>query len=111
MLAKLHSIDIVHSDYTTANIMRTTRGTAVIDFGLSYISKRVEDKANDIVTLMQNLGSQSDSVQRAIKSYTYAGGDDEVVARAYGVLGRGRYQKKARKRKKKAKLPLNGDKT
>ena len=93
MLALLHSIDIIHSDYTRANVMRTTRGTAVIDFGLSYTSKRIEDKANDIVTLMQDLGVGSKKTGIVIKSYLTHGGNKDIIERAYDVLKRGRYQK------------------
>ncbi|MCC7571125.1 Kae1-associated serine/threonine protein kinase [Candidatus Micrarchaeota archaeon] len=93
ILAKLHSLDIIHSDYTTANIMRTTKGTAVIDFGLSFVSTRTEDKANDIVTLMQDLGVDSKEIKKVIESYIENNGKKEIVERAYDVLKRGRYQK------------------
>jgi len=93
LLSKLHSADIIHSDYTTANIMRTEKGTAVIDFGLSYISKRIEDKANDIVTLIQELGVESAEIKSIIQSYVKNNGDAKIVQRAYNILKRGRYHK------------------
>lgn len=91
-LARIHSVDVVHSDYTRANVMRTERGTAVIDFGLAYTSKRIEDKANDVVTLIQDLGNDH-KIRKVIDSYLANGGDEKVVARAYDILKRGRYQK------------------
>jgi len=93
LLAKLHSIDIIHSDYTTANVMRTTKGTAVIDFGLSFVSARIEDKANDIVTMMQDLGVDDKKSKKVIESYIKNKGNKQVVDRSYDVLKRGRYQK------------------
>ncbi len=92
ILAKLHSLDIIHADYTTANIMRTNKGTAVIDFGLSFTSKRIEDKANDLVTLMQDLGIESKEMETIINEYQTPN-NKNIVARAYEVLKRGRYHK------------------
>jgi len=64
-VAKLHSQNIIHSDLTTSNtILNRPSATGnrqpqskiyIIDFGLSYISHRTEDKAVDLHLLKQAL--------------------------------------------------------
>ncbi|TFK22510.1 hypothetical protein FA15DRAFT_671477 [Coprinopsis marcescibilis] len=60
-LAKLHKADIVHGDLTTSNMMvrRGRAGTEVvlIDFGLSFTSTLVEDKAVDLYVLERAFAS------------------------------------------------------
>eukprot|EP00761_Pharyngomonas_kirbyi_P000105 gb/GECH01000105.1/.p1 GENE.gb/GECH01000105.1/~~gb/GECH01000105.1/.p1 ORF type:complete len:237 (+),score=55.41 gb/GECH01000105.1/:1-711(+) len=54
VLSYMHLLDIVHGDLTTSNIMlREFDPTKVvlIDFGLSYTSQAVEDKAVDLYVL------------------------------------------------------------
>jgi len=52
-LGKMHNIDVVHGDLTTSNLMmRKESGSVVlIDFGLSYVSNLIEDKAVDLYVL------------------------------------------------------------
>lgn len=58
MLAKLHNIDTVHGDLTTSNLLVTGEGELVmIDFGLSFGSNLVEDKAVDLYVLERAISS------------------------------------------------------
>ncbi|KAG5725144.1 putative serine/threonine-protein kinase like protein [Termitomyces sp. T112] len=62
-LAKMHAADVVHGDLTTSNMMLrhpssftsnvpdTPTELVLIDFGLSYVSSLVEDKAVDLYVL------------------------------------------------------------
>lgn len=54
-IAKLHKSDIIHGDLTTSNMILKDNEIFLIDFGLGYISKKVEDKAVDIHLLKQAL--------------------------------------------------------
>ncbi|KAG8892648.1 serine/threonine-protein kinase bud32, partial [Tulasnella sp. 417] len=62
-LAKMHAVDIIHGDLTTSNMMlRKSSGTdeielVLIDFGLSYQSGLVEDKAVDLYVLERAFAS------------------------------------------------------
>ncbi len=57
-VAKLHSIDIVHGDLTTSNMILGDRGEIYfIDFGLATKSEKTEDKAMDLVVLKKMLNS------------------------------------------------------
>lgn len=72
-IAAMHSIDVIHGDLTTSNMLlrkandasQATGGSsdislpsiALIDFGLSYVSTLVEDKAVDLYVLERALAS------------------------------------------------------
>ena len=54
-VAKIHKEDIIHGDLTTSNMILKDKEVFFIDFGLGYISKKVEDKAVDLHLLKQAL--------------------------------------------------------
>ncbi|TFY82157.1 hypothetical protein EWM64_g1849 [Hericium alpestre] len=64
-IAKMHLVDIVHGDLTTSNMMlrhpsstKTSKtDLMLIDFGLSYTSTLVEDKAVDLYVLERAFAS------------------------------------------------------
>lgn len=53
--ALLHGADIIHGDLTTSNFILCKNKVFLIDFGLSFHSKRPEDKALDLHLLHQAL--------------------------------------------------------
>lgn len=53
--ARMHDENIIHSDLTTSNMILKEGKVFFIDFGLSYHSTRIEDKAVDIHLLKQAL--------------------------------------------------------
>ncbi|MEM4348013.1 MAG: KEOPS complex kinase/ATPase Bud32 [Candidatus Anstonellaceae archaeon] len=91
ILAKLHEYDIIHGDYTPANLMVTSEGMAVIDFGLSFISQDVEDKATDLVTMKHALGSLGEGF---VRHYLSAKGSRNVVEAAIKIESRARYMER-----------------
>jgi len=56
-LAKLHAGNIVHGDFTTANVIVMRSGVCLFDFGLGAFSGDVEDKAVDLLTMKASLGN------------------------------------------------------
>ncbi len=56
-VGKLHNLDIIHSDLTTSNMILNTE-IFFIDFGLSFFSKKVEDKAVDLHLFRRALESK-----------------------------------------------------
>jgi TP53 regulating kinase and related kinases len=54
-VARLHDNNIVHGDLTTSNLLFSEGKIFFIDFGLSFFSTRVEDKAVDIHLFKQAL--------------------------------------------------------
>lgn len=55
--ARLHSKGIIHGDLTTKNVILSSQRVVLIDFGLSFISDRIEDRAEDIHLLKQAIRS------------------------------------------------------
>jgi len=92
-LAKLHSKDIIHGDYTPANIIIKggSKGTVgsfyVIDFGLGFISADIEDKAVDVFTMLRAI-SEKDAFLSGYKTYSKA---ESVLKRVAKVEKRVRY--------------------
>jgi len=91
ILAALHASDVVHGDFTPANLMNTEDGMAVIDFGLGSVSNDVEDKGTDIVTMKKALGGQGNMFADA---YSRAGGKASVVRMAKRIESRARYMER-----------------
>ncbi|KAI9364126.1 TP53 regulating kinase [Pilaira anomala] len=58
-LAKMHGLNVIHGDLTTSNLMLRKEGDSVvvIDFGLSFVSALVEDKAVDLYVLERAFSS------------------------------------------------------
>jgi Kae1-associated kinase Bud32 len=92
ILASLHSVDVVHGDFTPANLMNTEDGMAVIDFGLGAISPDVEDKGTDIVMMKKALGIKHGQAFAA--AYARAGGKASVVRMSGEIEKRGRYMER-----------------
>lgn len=106
-IAQLHAAEIIHGDLTTSNmIVRAARDSrektniALIDFGLSFVSQKVEDRAVDLHLLRQALESKHHTVaarcyRAIIATYVkhYAAGR-AVVQRLTVVELRGRYKTK-----------------
>lgn len=94
-LAKLHKIDVVHGDFTKANIILEKDGNpCIIDFGLSLQSSSAEEKALDLLLLKRSL-SESEfgiSVSSYIKS---ADNGAEIIKRLREIELRGRYQNRS----------------
>ncbi len=53
----LHLNDIIHGDLTTSNFLLSNNNLILIDFGLAFRSKRLEDKAVDIRVIKEILSS------------------------------------------------------
>lgn len=58
MLATLHGAGVVHGDLTTANMMVANGELYFIDFGLSYFSRKDEDRATDLALFKNALKSR-----------------------------------------------------
>ncbi|MFQ6134777.1 MAG: KEOPS complex kinase/ATPase Bud32 [Nitrososphaerales archaeon] len=100
-IARLHRGDVVHGDLTTSNFIITDDRLALIDFGLSFYSRRLEDRAVDLHLL--NMVAQSahspyaDRIMEAVlegyREITSRGEVDDVLKRMKDVERRGRYKR------------------
>lgn len=91
----LHAQDIIHSDLTTSNMIFDNE-VHLIDFGLSFFSAKVEDKAVDLHLFRQALESKHHEIWQecfasAIEGYKSSyGSASEVISRLDTVEKRGR---------------------
>ena len=102
--AKLHDADIIHNDLTTSNmIVRNPSLSApnvyFIDFGLSFHSARIEDKAVDLHLLQEALKSRhfenyKEYFNAVIQGYNISKNASLVTERLKKVEARGRYKGK-----------------
>lgn len=97
-VAILHNNNIIHGDLTTSNMI-LGREVFLIDFGLSFFSHKVEDKAVDLHLLKQALESKHYKVfeecfKAVLEGYKEANGYEEIMKRFEQVEKRGRYKER-----------------
>src|SRR3989344_1247215 len=105
-IAKLHNEEIIHGDLTTSNIicdsasLHTHRPRIFfIDFGLGFISQRLEDKAVDLHLLKEALEAKHFEhweilFQEVLKGYKISKHFQKTIAQLDKVERRGRYKEK-----------------
>lgn len=102
-IGKLHNQNIIHGDLTTSNMILQNESfekmdICFIDFGLGFVSEKIEDKAVDIHLLKQALDSthhkNSDELFEKVKEgYSEENKESEkVFERIRAVEKRGRYK-------------------
>jgi len=96
-IAKLHEHDIIHSDLTTSNMILKNNKIYLIDFGLGFVSKKIEDKAVDLHLFNQALESKhyknsKKNFDQFLKGYSSYNLADKVINRLKIVQRRGRYR-------------------
>jgi len=98
-IAKLHDSDIIHGDLTTSNMILSKEKIFFIDFGLGFISNKLEDKAVDLHLLKQALQAKHfqnyEKLWKAVESgYKPGKESSKVLERLKAVERRGRYKGK-----------------
>jgi len=93
LLALLHKADIIHGDYTPANLIVDKAGKMnVIDFGLGFISKDIEDRAVDVFTMLRALRPLGKERESAfLEGYSSYPKAKSVIKRVAVVESRVRY--------------------
>jgi Kae1-associated kinase Bud32 len=98
--AKIHDKNIIHGDLTTSNMLWQEKEKKVyfIDFGLGFISTRIEDKAVDLHLLKQALKSKhfkrwESYFKEVIEGYN-SKDKEAILKQLEKVESRGRYKKK-----------------
>ncbi len=100
----LHDIGVIHGDLTTSNILVAEENPLLkeriekkgklffIDFGLGQFSKKVEDKATDLVVFKKTFNATHSSLkngwENVMKGYN---ADKEMLARMDAIEKRARY--------------------
>ncbi len=76
--ARLHSKGMIHGDLTTKNVIQSGTRTVLIDFGLAFISERLEDKAEDLHLLKQAIKSSGSKLSTRYFDYVLDGYEKEA---------------------------------
>ncbi len=98
-VAILHNNNIIHHDLTTSNMI-FNKQIYFIDFGLSFFSAKIEDKAVDLHLLKEALESKHPEIweeccNAALNAYEKnAENNREIIKRLKVVEQRGRYKHK-----------------
>jgi len=95
IIKKMHDKGIIHGDLTTSNII-IGKKVHFIDFGLSFFSEKVEDRAVDLHLMKQALTSKHYQHWREAFDLVWKGynPDKNFIERFYKVESRGRYKGK-----------------
>ena len=100
-VALMHNLGIIHADLTTSNlILKDDSEVYFIDFGLSFFSDKIEDKAVDIHLLRQALESRhpeiwEDAFSTFVSEYKkHSNTSKDTLNRFEQVEQRGRNKKK-----------------
>ena len=96
-IAKMHDAHIIHGDLTTSNMILKENKVYFIDFGLGFISQKIEDKAVDLHLLKQALNAKhykivEEAFQSILEGYAKNKTFNEVLERLKKVEKRGRYK-------------------
>ena len=98
----LHDKNIIHGDLTTSNMLLKGNKLYFIDFGLSFISHKDEDKAVDLHLLRQALESKhykhyENSYKEVLEGYKICNNCSDIIKRLESVEKRGRYKGQKKK--------------
>jgi len=92
LVRTLHDNDIIHGDLTTSNMIVNGNKIYFIDFGLGGISKKLEDKATDLLLFKKALNANhSAKFEQLWKMFQEGYGESEVLDRLKVAETRGRY--------------------
>ena len=95
-VAILHQNDIIHGDLTTSNTILSKNKIFLIDFGLGFISTKIEDKSVDLHLIKQALEAKhfqnnKELFENFTKGYKHKD-SDKILERLNIVEKRGRYK-------------------
>ena len=98
-LSRLHDKNMIHGDLTTSNMIFDGKELHFIDFGLSFYSDKLEDKAVDLHLFKEALESRHFRIEHKayrdfLKGYRMSKQADAVLERLKVVEKRGRYKNK-----------------
>lgn len=96
-IAILHDNEIIHGDLTTSNMILDKQKLYFIDFGLSFISNKAEDKAVDLHLIKQALEAKhfkhyEEFFKAVIEGYKSSENSKTIIERLKKVEARGRYK-------------------
>jgi len=95
-ISTMHDLDLIHGDLTTSNMIFSDNKVYLIDFGLGFHSRKIEDKAVDLHLLKQALEAKHFSIfPEAFDIFleNYSARDKELIIKRIDTIEkRGRYR-------------------
>jgi bifunctional N6-L-threonylcarbamoyladenine synthase / protein kinase Bud32 len=90
-ISRLHALDIIHGDLNLINIL-TTKDKKIyfIDFGLGFLSRKIEDKATDLLVFKKTLLSNK-KTEGLWKDIEIGYNNKEILEKIKEIEKRGRY--------------------
>ncbi|MDD5331327.1 MAG: KEOPS complex kinase/ATPase Bud32 [Candidatus Nanoarchaeia archaeon] len=93
-IKRMHDSNIIHGDLTTSNMILKNKEVYFVDFGLSFFSDKIEDKAVDLHLLKQAIRAKHyknfyESFEEIFNAYDPS---KEFLRRFEKVESRGRYK-------------------
>jgi Kae1-associated kinase Bud32 len=93
-IAKLHNNNIIHGDLNLINILTNNNKVYFIDFGLGYVSLKIEDKATDLLVFKKTLLAlkRTEKLWVGIKEgYLKGTNNKNIIKHIENIEKRGRY--------------------
>jgi len=93
-IAKLHNNNIIHGDLNLINLLTYEDKVYFIDFGLGYVSLKIEDKATDLLVFKKTLLAlkKTEKLWEDIKKgYLTKTNNKSIVKHIENIENRGRY--------------------
>ncbi len=93
-IAKMHNNNIIHGDLNLKNIIINNKKIYIIDFGLGYISNKIEDKATDLLVFKKTLLSKEETEkywEKILKGYMKETNEKNTIPQIKKIEERGRY--------------------
>lgn len=91
-IKKFHEFGIIHGDITTSNLIYFNKKIYFIDFGLGYYSKKIEDKAVDLVVFKKTFNATHSNIKNGfelvLKGYSPS---KEILSKMQNIEKRARY--------------------
>jgi len=99
-IAKLHDSGIIHGDLNLINIL-TTKGKKIyfIDFGLGFLSNKIEDKATDLLVFKKTLKAAKKTEafwEKILSGYQKQTKNKQTSAKIADIEKRARYCREAK---------------
>jgi len=93
-IAELHNNDVIHGDLNLINIITNNKQIYFIDFGLGFVSRKIEDKATDLLVFKKTLKSSSktkDFWEKILDGYCSTTKEKKIFENIKAIEKRGRY--------------------
>ncbi len=95
-IRKIHDFGIIHGDLTTSNIIvrknAKSKELVFIDFGLGFFSKKIEDKATDLIVFKKTFNATHPKIKngftKVLKGYEPT---EEILLKMDQIEKRARY--------------------